>query len=260
MNKQCKVISFGNKKVRKQESIYFMSKREMNQVMKKYSKIVVVGGTRLKKVTEGNEYKADFLIELPFSDCKNKNEFYLGKVKEKGFLKGYFQLNEHEFIEYRSWNFLFVIFLGVLFLSCLIFFVIGDWEATCFTQKEHADFVVEDEDNWNGVIHQEGNVNDFEDDRIEIPGYHELYVTESEPSIVLGNPNGNTVLFKYEIMKEDILIYETGYIKPANKVNWDAYHDLSNGDHALTFVVSTIDESEYFPCNGATLSVIIHVK
>ena len=56
------------------------------------------------------------------------------------------------------------------------------------------------------------------------------------------------------------MIYVSGYLKPAFIVKWVAYHDLSNGDHALTFVVSTIDESEYFPCNGATLSVIIHVK
>ena len=112
----------------------------------------------------------------------------------------------------------------------------------------------------------DGNVNDgFVSEReatgyIEIPGYSEIYVTAG--SVVdLANPEANNVYFKYTITENDTVLYETDYITPGQKVEWNPTEYVQGaGDHELTFAISTVNVDTKAPCNGATFAVVAHVS
>ncbi len=248
-----KILLSGNKKIKKdRNTVLFFSKQEMKIRLQEDPNIRILGGTRLKKVTDRNEYKADFFVTMPSSD----EILYLGKRKQKGLIKGYFQIDENEFLEYRSFFIVFILFLGIL-LATVFILIFADQN---LNRTKYERPIIQEAEKWNGVITQNGKIQEFEDERIDIPGYHELYVSIEEPFVLLGNPKENTVLFKYEVVEGDTVIFASDYIEPGNKVEWNAYDVLSSKDHSLIFVISTLDAEEYFPCNGASLSVELHVK
>lgn len=254
MDMQYKVLLSGKKKTRKdKKTVLFLSKKEMKEWMHSHPEAKLIGGTRLKKRTAGNEHKADFLIALFESD----KILYVGKKKQKGLLKGYFQVSENEFIEYRSYFFPLIFLLGIGLLLSLIAFIALNNQCS-IAEYDRPD--IYESEKWDGIIEQSGKLQSFDDERIEIPGYHELYISEDEPFILLGNPDGNTVLFKYSILESGRLIYESEYIAPGNKFDWKAYDILQSGNHELTFVISTVDKESYYPCNGASLSVKLNVN
>lgn len=233
----------------------------MDDIFDENPEVRFVGGTGLKKATEKNQDKADFLVKLPVLEDDDEEEIlYLGKKRKKGFLKGYLKVNDTEYIEYRTWGLLFIILLGLLGAALIISIVMNQCGFFCGKRPVYDKPIIGQGDNWNGEIDQAGDKVQFDDERIEIPGYHELYVTASEPIIGLGNPEVNTVYFKYEIKEGDRVVYETDYIEPGKQVRWNAYETLSAGDHNLSFVVSTVDVEAYYPCNGATLTVLLHVN
>lgn len=95
---------------------------------------------------------------------------------------------------------------------------------------------------------------------IEVPGYSEIYVTPGT-TVDLANPERNNVYFKYIITENDVILYETDYIKPGEKVDWNAAQNISgSGDHSLIFAISTISVDTQEPCNGATFAVTAHVS
>lgn len=248
------ILARGDKKVKKgRNEVRFFSKRAMNNLRAENSEIKFIGKTQLKKITTKNEYKAGFL--LCFSETGNL--FYMGNYRGKGLIKGYFQVSENEFIEYH-FRFLPILVFSIIFLVLFIFYFVKVGEN--IRMKEYERPPIHESGKWDGIIYQSGNKQDFKEERIEIPGYHELYVSIDEPYIILGNPQENTALFKYEVLNGNDLIYESNYIEPGTKLNWNAYDDLSEGEYNLFFVVSTVDEKSYYPCNGASLSVLLHVK
>ena len=106
---------------------------------------------------------------------------------------------------------------------------------------------------WDGNIDTGSKA--VSEESIAIPGYSNIYVTKGQ-KVDLVNPKDNTVLFKYTITENDKTIYETDYILPGEKVEWDAYKDLQGaGKHNISFNISTVDSVDYTPCNGATMNV-----
>lgn len=95
---------------------------------------------------------------------------------------------------------------------------------------------------------------------IEIPGYTTVYITPGS-KIDLVNPERNGVYFKYTISEDDAVLYESDYIKPGEKVEWDASKNVSGaGEHNLVFAVSTISTETQEECNGATFAVTARVS
>lgn len=95
---------------------------------------------------------------------------------------------------------------------------------------------------------------------IEIPGYSQIYVSEGS-TVDLVNPESNHVYFKYTISEGEQTLYETDYIKPGEKIVWDAYNYLSEpGEYDLIFAVSTVSVDDGSACNGATFAVAATVS
>lgn len=95
---------------------------------------------------------------------------------------------------------------------------------------------------------------------IEIPGYSHIYVSD-DSTVDLVNPESNHVYFKYTITKGEQTLYETDYIKPGEKIVWDAYNYLSEpGEYDLIFAVSTVSVDDGSACNGATFAVAATVS
>lgn len=95
---------------------------------------------------------------------------------------------------------------------------------------------------------------------IEIPGYSDIYVSKGS-TVDLANPEGNGVYFKYTITENGNAIYESDYIKPGEKIAWNATDYISGaGEHSLIFEVSTISVETQQPCNGATFAVTAYVS
>lgn len=95
---------------------------------------------------------------------------------------------------------------------------------------------------------------------IEIPGYSHIYVSDGS-TVDLVNPESNHVYFKYTITEGEQTLYETDYIKPGEKIVWDAYNYLSEpGEYDLIFAVSTVSVDDGSACNGATFAVAATVS
>lgn len=108
---------------------------------------------------------------------------------------------------------------------------------------------------FDGTIN-DGHVETAEDAKyIEIPGYSNIYISKGS-TVDLVNPEGNQVYFKYTITEGDQTIYESDYIKPGEKIAWNAPDYISGvGEHDLIFAVSTVDVENGSACNGATFAV-----
>ena len=95
---------------------------------------------------------------------------------------------------------------------------------------------------------------------IEVPGYSEIYVTPGT-TVDLANPESNNVYFKYTITEDDTVLYETDYIKPGEKIDWNAAQNIiGSGEHSLIFAITTLSVGTQEPCNGATFAVTAHVS
>lgn len=95
---------------------------------------------------------------------------------------------------------------------------------------------------------------------IEIPGYSHIYVSDGS-TVDLVNPESNHVYFKYTITEGEQTLYETDYIKPGEKIAWNAYDYISEpGEYDLIFAVSTVSVDDGSACNGATFAVAATVS
>lgn len=101
---------------------------------------------------------------------------------------------------------------------------------------------------------------DTSTESIEIPGYADLILTATQPSIHLINPGGNDVYFKYTIKQSDTVLYETDLIEPGKMMEWNLRKLLGKGDYVLTFEISTFNLDNLTPNNGAIMTVSVIIK
>ena len=62
--------------------------------------------------------------------------------------------------------------------------------------------------------------------------------------------------FKYTILENDTVLYESDYVAPGQKYAWDATNYITGaGEHSVVFSVSTIGVDDRQPRNGAEFAV-----
>lgn len=133
----------------------------------------------------------------------------------------------------------------------------GTFSSNTPAASDTPDIVIADGKDYNGEDINNGAlpVEDEEMQYIEIPGYSTIYVNKGT-YVDLVNPESNGVYFKYTITENDEVLYETDYIKPGSKVEWEAANYITGaGTHSVVFGVSTISVDSHEPCNGATFAV-----
>lgn len=90
---------------------------------------------------------------------------------------------------------------------------------------------------------------------IEFPAFTTIYVQQGT-TIDLVNPETNHVYFKYTILENDTVLYESDYVAPGQKYAWDATNYITGaGEHSVVFSVSTIGVDDRQPRNGAEFAV-----
>lgn len=128
------------------------------------------------------------------------------------------------------------------------------------SSSSNTDITIADGTPFDGTIN-DGHVETAEEAKyIEIPGYSNIYISKGS-TVDLVNPEGNQVYFKYTITEGNKTIYESDYIKPGEKIAWNAADYISGvGEHDLIFAVSTVDVENGSACNGATFAVTATVS
>ena len=90
---------------------------------------------------------------------------------------------------------------------------------------------------------------------IEFPAFTTIYVSP-DSTVDLVNPESNHVYFKYTILENDEVLYESDYIAPGQKYAWQASDYITGaGEHAVVFSVSTVGVDDQQPRNGAEFAV-----
>lgn len=74
---------------------------------------------------------------------------------------------------------------------------------------------------------------------VHIPSYGNLDISEEYPNVELTNPKENNVNFVYTIYEDDNILYETKTIKPGEMESVDLMELLGEGEHNLSFKIST---------------------
>ena len=87
---------------------------------------------------------------------------------------------------------------------------------------------------------------------IDFAGYDSLNVSDSNPYVLLQNPETNDVYFSY-VLSDDAgnEIKTTDLIPPGKAMQWDAKSDLGSGEHVINMSINTYDmENTAIPYNG----------
>lgn len=112
---------------------------------------------------------------------------------------------------------------------------------------------------WNGESVNGGN-SEVSQEYISIPGYSQLYANADNPYILLVNPGGNTVYFKYSVFNNGALLHETELIKPGEMLRWKVTDELDTGEYSLEIKITTYDLTTQVRCNGATMPATLRVS
>lgn len=114
--------------------------------------------------------------------------------------------------------------------------------------------VIADGETYDGTM-DNGKTDSGEVRYIEFPAFTTIYVNP-DSTVDLVNPESNHVYFKYTILENDEVLYESDYIAPGQKYPWQASDYITgSGEHAVVFSVSTIGMDDQQPRNGAEFAV-----
>lgn len=114
--------------------------------------------------------------------------------------------------------------------------------------------VIADGEAYDGTM-DNGKTDSEEMRFIEFPAFTTIYVSP-DSTVDLVNPESNHVYFKYTILENDDVLYESDYIAPGQKYAWQASDYITGaGEHAVVFSVSTVGVDDQQPRNGAEFAV-----
>lgn len=186
--------------------------------------------------------KEDVLI------VQNEDNIFQFKIKplsQKDKVFGYIYVGNNSFIKiiYKKKNILPLIILFIGIIS-----IIGG----CF-------FLLNKNNNKpkpNNPTQQE--IPTLSEELTEIPLYTSFDLSQNNKKINLSNPINNTVDFKYEIYKEDTIIYETSLINPGNQETINLYDLLGKGNYNLKFKIRCYLNG--IEVNGTEEPVNINIK
>ena len=216
----------------------------------------IKGFTFLKEPTEKDRQKKKF----DFIAKSNDNEIgcMLPKRKSWAYTKGYVEVDNKKdtFLEVKDRLLIIILLFGLL-----IGLIVG---VCCIPVGEGPDakpIINIVGDLWDGELPgNDDKPTDMSAESIEIPGYSLLWVSKEDPEIILINPTSNTVYFKYQIVYNGKVIYETDYLKPNAQLKANLYEKISTpGTYDLKFIINTFDVNTLAPCNGAMQDVSLKV-
>ena len=117
-----------------------------------------------------------------------------------------------------------------------------------------SEIVIADGEAYDGTM-DNGKTDSEEMRFIEFPAFTTIYVSP-DSTVDLVNPESNHVYFKYTILENDEVLYESDYIAPGQKYAWQASDYITGaGAHAVVFSVSTVGVDDQQPRNGAEFAV-----
>lgn len=234
---------------KKDETFQIVTKKEFDKIPE--DKKSVVAKTSLKEYT--NQDKKNDKIKLKI----NKSEF----VCEEGtsnYIEGYIYVGNNEYICLNK-NILPIIILLLGVIAAISISFVAYEQLKPVPEPVYEQQEIADGEKWDGQLPINGKEQEASTESIEIPGYAELYANAENPNIQLVNPDLNTVYFKYIIYENEKIIHETDLIRPGEKLDWNAYNDLTAGQHQVNMVINTFDINTQAPCNGAKQNVSITI-
>lgn len=248
-------IKKGNHYKKNKIEFDYLKEKDFKKLKEENNEVTILGSIKLK---ETNNSKVDTIV-IESNDCTFS--FELLKDKEPSNILGYVLVFDNTYVAITKNNILIPIILlfvliGVI-ITCLVMFNKPNKNED-ITPTENLE--IEQGSEWDGEMPQNGEQSKANAESIEIPGYADLYVSTESPEIQLINPEGNTVYFVYTISEGDNVIYETKAIEPNKMVSVNLKELLSNGEHNLSFAISTYDVTTQTACNGATQDVTVTVQ
>ena len=220
--------------------------------------IKVVGYVDVKQEDyDGNQ---EYFIYLGNGNDKKPFDVYRkSKLKVVGYLPVEGENTYIAVVKPRNLFLLILLGIGIIAVLVMMVFAFGRNDTSSVSSKP--EITIADGSPFDGSIDDgKATAEAAETKYIEIPGYTTVYVAP-ESKIDLVNPDGNGVYFKYTISEGDDILYNTDYIKPGEKVEWDASKDvIGAGEHNLVFAISTISIETQEECNGATFAVTARVS
>ena len=241
----------------KKQRITVFTKRTFEKEISKDDKDAEVIGTVYFGKKNKNQGKADENKGCAVSPDGTE----LKAKKKKPFLtKGYAVTEDGRYVRVAGSPLPFILLLLLLILAgCAVLWSNRAKFMPGPAATPTAALPVADAKNWDGTTGK-GTDTEAKTEQTEIPGYANLYVTKASPNINLGNPEENTVYFKYVIEENGTVLFQTDLIAPGKAIPANLYEKLTDGEHTLSFVISTYDVTTQAPCNGATQSVVITKK
>lgn len=218
-------------------------KEEQFSIYKSTANILGCIDLKPEKKIINEQSKEDILI------VQNEDNIFQFKIKplsQKDKVFGYIYVGNNSFIKiiYKRKNILPFIFLFIGMIS-----IIGG----CF-------FLLNKDNNDKPIVNNptQQEIPNLSEELTEIPLYTSFDLSQNNKKINLSNPINNTVDFKYEIYKENVLIYETSLISPGNQETINLYDLLGEGNYDLKFKIRCyLDGTEV---NGTEEPVNINIK
>ena len=230
----------------------YISVKEFKKIREENADVNVVGQTTLSKWKEDKHAKKDGYQKLVETDENKNDKEYVIKPSVIGFKRKYAKVNDNEYILVKN-KVPFFILIG---LAAAILLLIG---ISCLPQdknpvKDIIDIIVGGSD-----IEEYPDI-ESNQETISIPGLADKYtVTAKNRELYLVNPKVNDVYFKYQILLNGEVIYESNHIPPDKMEKVDLYEILEAGTHDIEIMVNTIDVETHEACNSAKLETTVTV-
>lgn len=172
------------------------------------------------------------------------SQFELKKLNPRHKVFGYLYLEENKFVKItkiRKFNLFFLILPIVL-----IFLLFG-----CFYFKNNNNKQkIED-------TSQQVEVQPLSNENIRIPLYNSFTLNKENNIIVLSNPKENNVNFKYEIYKDNTLLFKTNEIEPNNNESINLLDYLNDGEYTLNFKIRCFDGTREVNGTNEEVNILI---
>jgi hypothetical protein len=231
----------------------YISVKEFKKLREENADINVVGQTALSKWKEDKHAKKDGYQKLIEVDDNNNEKEYVVKPSVIGFKRKYAKVGENEYILVKNKILAILIFLFAL--GVLVGIGITSIPGNNNPIKDFIDDIIiggSDIEDYPDV--------EYNQETISIPGLADKYtVNVKNRELYLVNPKVNDVYFKYQILLNGEVIYESNHIPPNKMEKVDLYEILEAGTHDIEIMVNTIDVETKEACNSAKLETTVTV-
>lgn len=173
------------------------------------------------------------------------SQFELKQLNPKHKVLGYIYIQDNKFVKItkiKNFNILMVL------IPILIFFTI----LFCLFHFKS------DKNNDIESSTENIKIENLSKEKIKIPLYESFDLNKENNTIELINPKENNVNFKYEIYKDDELIFETKEIEPNGSETFNVLNYLDEGEYTLYFKIKCFDDIE--EVNGTNEPVVVKIN